>query len=81
VDNLNNYFGRFAPELLTKQYGKEIWSLYAHGDLTLETKLTGHFYEDNKPVDLKTVMRVIDNVKKEEEARIRRLAELTKGPS
>lgn len=81
VDNLSNYFGRFAPELLTTQYGKEIWSLYAHGDLTLETKLTGHFNEDNKPVDLKTVMRVIDDVKKEEEARIRRLAELTKGPS
>jgi RIO kinase 1 len=76
VDNLSGYFGRFAPELLTTQYGKEIWSLYAHGDLTPDTSLTGRFTESSKPVDLKTVMRVIDDVKKEEEARIRRLAEL-----
>jgi RIO kinase 1 len=76
VDNLSGYFGRFAPELLATQYGKEIWSLYAHGDLTPDTPLTGRFTESNTPVDLKTVMRVIDDVKKEEEARIRRLAEL-----
>uniref|UniRef100_UPI0023F6243C PA4780 family RIO1-like protein kinase n=1 Tax=Caballeronia sp. BR00000012568055 TaxID=2918761 RepID=UPI0023F6243C len=27
VDNLASYFGRFAPELLSTEYGKEIWSL------------------------------------------------------
>ena len=79
VDNLSAYFGRFAPELLATQYGKEIWSLYAHGDLTPETKLTGQFAESHQTVDLKTVMRVIDDVKKEEEARIRRLVELRNG--
>lgn len=81
VDNLRAYFGRFAPELLSTQYAKEIWSLYAHGNLTTETRLTGQFTESNQPVDLKTVMRVIDDVKKEEEARIRRLAELANGQS
>ncbi|HWU81987.1 MAG TPA: PA4780 family RIO1-like protein kinase [Methylophilaceae bacterium] len=75
IDNLSHYFGRFAPELRTSQYGKEIWSLYTHGALTPETVLTGHFRESGAPVDLKTVMRVINDVKKEEEARIRRLAE------
>ncbi|HWT28059.1 MAG TPA: PA4780 family RIO1-like protein kinase [Methylophilaceae bacterium] len=75
IDNLSHYFGRFAPELRSSQYGKEIWSLYTHGALTPDTLLTGHFRESSAPVDLKTVMRVINDVKKEEEARIRRLAE------
>jgi RIO kinase 1 len=75
VDNLTAYFGRFAPELLTTQYGKEIWSLYAHGDLHPEVELTGRFKESAKPVDLRSVMRVIDDTKAEEAARQRRLTE------
>jgi RIO kinase 1 len=73
VNNLRDYFGRFAPELLTTQ---EIWDLFSHGNLTPETSLTGHFQESTKAVDLKTVMRVIDDVRKEEEAKRLRLAEL-----
>jgi RIO kinase 1 len=75
VGNLRDYFGRFAPELLTSQYAKEIWSLYSHGDLNVEVELTGKFRQDNKPVDLKSVIRVIDDVRKEEAARKLRLAE------
>lgn len=75
VNNLSAYFGRFAPELLSTQYGKEIWALYAHGNLTPETVLTGRFRESNKPVDLKSVIRVIDDVRKEEAARKLRQAE------
>lgn len=75
VDNLTAYFGRFAPELLTTQYGKEIWSLYAHGDLHPEVELTGHFKQNTKPVDLKSVIRVIDDVRAEEAARRRRQTE------
>lgn len=75
VRNLSDYFGRFAPELLTTQYGKEIWALYAHGDLTLETKLTGQFRQSGKAVDLKSVMREIEATKKAEEARLLRIAE------
>jgi RIO kinase 1 len=75
VRNLSDYFGRFAAELLTTQYGKEIWALYAHGDLTLETVLTGRFREGTKAVDLKSVMREIDDTKKAEEARLQRIAE------
>ncbi|HYN53116.1 MAG TPA: PA4780 family RIO1-like protein kinase [Methylotenera sp.] len=66
VANLSAYFGRFAPELLTTQYGKEIWSLFAHGDLHVDTELTGHFRQSTKPVDLKSVIRVIDDVRAEE---------------
>ena len=76
VNNLRDYFGRYAPELLNTQYAKEIWHLFSHGNLTVETTLTGNFKETNKAVDLKTVMRVIDDVRKEEEAKRLRLAEL-----
>ena len=79
VGNLSAFFGRFAPELLTTQYGKEIWTLYAHGDLNLEVELTGRFRESTKPVDLRSVMRVIDDTKAEEAARQRRLAESKTG--
>jgi RIO kinase 1 len=75
VDNLTNYFGRYAPELLASQYGKEIWALYAHGDLHPEVELTGRFKQDNKPVDLNLVLRVIDDTRAEEAARQLRLAE------
>jgi len=74
VGNLAAYFGRFAPELLTTQYGKEIWALYAHGDLRPETELTGRFRQDTKPVDLKSVIRVIDHALAEEAARKLRMA-------
>lgn len=70
VDNLASYFGRFAPELLTSQYGKEIWALYAHGDLKVDTVLSGRFREETKAVDLKSVMREIDDVKKTEANRL-----------
>ncbi len=76
VGNLRDYFGRFAPELLTTQYGKEIWALYSHGDLTVETELTGRFRQSTKAVDLKSVMREIDDVKAAEEARRLRMLEL-----
>jgi RIO kinase 1 len=76
INNLRDYFGRFAPELLTTQYAKEMWDLFSHGNLTVETPLTGRFRESAKAVDLKTVMRVIDDVRKEEEAKRLRLAEL-----
>jgi RIO kinase 1 len=69
VSNLSTYFGRFAPELLTSQYGKEIWALYAHGDLQVDTELTGRFRQDNKAVDLKSVIRVIDDARAEEAKR------------
>jgi RIO kinase 1 len=78
VGNLRDYFGRFAPELLTTQYGKEIWALYTHGDLTVETELTGRFRQSTKAVDLKSVMREIEDTKKAEEARLLRMEEAKK---
>ena len=43
VDNLRDFFGRFAPELLATQFGAEIWALYTRGVLQPDTPLTGRF--------------------------------------
>jgi RIO kinase 1 len=75
VGNLVVYFGQFAPELLTTHYGKEIWHLYEHGELHPDTPLTGHFAESNKPVDLRGVMREIDDAIVEERERRLRMQE------
>lgn len=69
VANVTAYFGRFAPELLSTQYGKEIWSLYAQGALHPEIKLTGRFAASKKAVDLDSVLREIEDVRAEEAAR------------
>jgi RIO kinase 1 len=69
VNNLTAYFGRFAPELMTTDYGKEIWSFYQSGKLHPESELTGRFERNEKPADLVSVMREIDATLKEEEAR------------
>jgi RIO kinase 1 len=78
VKNLADYFGQFAPELLTTQYAKEIWALYERGDLTIESKLTGRFAETHKAVDMQSVMREIKNAEFQEAARLVRLAEAQK---
>ena len=75
IGNLSAFFGRFAEELLTTHYAKEIWALYSRGLLSVDTVLTGHFKEDTKPVDLKSVIRVIDAARDEEDARQIRIAE------
>ncbi len=69
VANLASYFGRFAPELLETQYGKEIWALYQSGKLHPEVELTGHFRREEKPVDVDGVIRVVDDALKEEAVR------------
>lgn len=60
VQNITAYFGRFAPELLSTDYGREIWKLYASGKLTINSELTGLFEQCDVPADVKGVMREID---------------------
>ncbi len=75
VDNLRRFFGRFAPELLVTDYGKEIWVLYESGELHPDVELTGHFERVETTVDLDSVMREIDSARLEEAARQLRLQE------
>jgi RIO kinase 1 len=73
VANLRNYFGRFAPELLTTAYGQEIWAHFKTGKLTPETVLTGHFTRELKEVDLEGVLNEIEDVRLDEAARQMRM--------
>lgn len=72
VDNLADYFGQFAPELLATRYGQEIWALYETGALHPDSSLSGHFKSVEKRVDLDEVMQIIDDVRAEEAARLAR---------
>ncbi|ALM51418.1 PA4780 family RIO1-like protein kinase [Halomonas huangheensis] len=70
VDNMRAYFGRFAPELLKTEYGKEIWALYEAGELHPDSSLTGHFEHDATSVDVGNLMAVIDDVREEQAERM-----------
>ena len=69
VDNLRNFFGGFAPELLRTDFGLEIWSLYERGVLLTDSVLTGRFERKLGAVDVGGVMREIDDARSEEAAR------------
>jgi RIO kinase 1 len=75
VDNLRAFFGKFAPELLATDYGKEIWALYEAGALSPDVALTGRFEHDVRSADLEAVMREIDDARLEEAARVMRMQE------
>ena len=75
VDNMAIYFGRFAPELLKTDYGKEIWGLYEGGKLQHDTPLSGYFVRSTVDVDVAEVLQVIDDAREQEaERRQRELA-------
>jgi len=69
VENLRNFFGQFAPQLLGTHYGDEIWHLYERGLLRVESVLTGTHARDTGPVDLGNVLREVDDAREEEAAR------------
>jgi RIO kinase 1 len=73
VANLKNFFGRFVPELLTTDYGPEIWDLFQRGLLHPDTALTGRHLRVARAVDLGGVLREIDDARAEEAARQLRL--------
>ncbi len=74
VTNLANTFGRFAPELIGTEYGKEIWQLYQRGVLAVGMPLTGRVEGPRGAVDLGGLMDEIDDARYEDEAKRMRLA-------
>ena len=76
VDNLRDFFGSFAPDLLPSRYGPEIWDLYQRGLLQSDTVLTGAFAHASTPVDVTGVMREIDDTRADEAARRLRMSKL-----
>ena len=74
VNNLRDFFGKFAPALLSTDFGEEIWSLYVAGVLSNDYKLTGRFARAAGAVDLGGVLREIDDARAEDAARRLRMA-------
>lgn len=68
IDNLAAYFGRFAPDLLAMDHGREIWALYQSGKLHPDTDLTGYIEHNRRPRDIAGILRAIDIVLKKEAA-------------
>lgn len=73
VNNMRNYYGMFAPELLETQYAKEIWSIYEDGKLTPYTELTGLFDEPEEEADVDSVLLEIKEAFAEEQERLARM--------
>ncbi|MEO8137081.1 MAG: PA4780 family RIO1-like protein kinase [Betaproteobacteria bacterium] len=69
VENLRNFFGRSAPELLETDYGHEVWNLYERGLLHPDAMLTGIYRHTAVPVDVESVLSEIDDALAEEAAR------------
>jgi RIO kinase 1 len=65
VNNIRETLGRFAPELLTTEFAREIWSLFEAGDLQPESVLTGVFAREEGVTDADAVMIVIDDAREE----------------
>jgi RIO kinase 1 len=66
VENLRNFFGALAPQLLATRYGPEMWKLYQAGLLTPDTVLTGRVALEKRPADVGAVMRELQLARQEE---------------
>ncbi|WP_277251865.1 PA4780 family RIO1-like protein kinase [Neptunomonas phycophila] len=75
IENITNYYGQFAPELLVTRYAQEMWALFEAGDLTPQSDLTGEFTDDNVSADIDSVMLAIKDAFDEEQARQERMRE------
>jgi RIO kinase 1 len=75
INNMTNYYGQFAPELLGSKYAKEMWALFETGKLTPESELTGKFEESTKAVDINSILAEIEAAFDEEQQRKERISD------
>lgn len=73
VNNMRNYYGMYAPELLKTNYAREMWALYEDGKLTPQSELTGQFEESREAIDLDAVLDEIASAEEEAYARQARM--------
>jgi len=74
VENITNYYGQYAPELLETQYAQEMWQHFENGELTPEIELTGVFEADEHEADVDSILEEIKVAYLEEQARLERIA-------
>lgn len=75
INNMTQYYGQFAPELLTTQYAKEMWALFEAGELKPDTLLTGEFTEVLVEADVSSVLEEIQAAYEEAQERKMRIQE------
>ncbi|MEH6389234.1 MULTISPECIES: PA4780 family RIO1-like protein kinase [Pseudomonas] len=73
VNNMTEYYGQYAPELLETRYAKEMWAKYEEGELEPETALTGYFAESEEAADVDSVVDEIRAAFAEEQERQERI--------
>lgn len=73
IENMNVYYGQFAPELLNARYAAEMWQLFEAGKLTPETELTGKFEVEEVAADVDSIMEEIKAAMEEEQERQERI--------
>ncbi len=79
INNIRDYYGQFAPELLSTEYAKEIWALFEKGELTPDIELSGEFKQSDIEADLAAIMQEIDAARNEELFRRERIKEAKEG--
>ena len=73
VNNITQYYARFAPELADTHYAEEIWELYERGEIRPDLKLTGKFEFPTEAADVDAVLHLIDIAYEEEQERQERI--------
>ena len=73
VDNITQYYARYAPELADTHYAEEIWDLYEKGELQPDLRLTGKFEFSTEAADVDGVLHLIDVAYEEEQERQERM--------
>lgn len=59
INNMTQYYGQFAPELLKTRYAEEIRALYQAGNFDPEAELTGQFQDTTAAADVDAVLEEI----------------------
>ncbi len=65
VNNIRDTLGRFAPELLTTEFAREMWNLFEQGELTADRKLTGDFARDETAADPESVLSAVEDARED----------------
>lgn len=74
VNNMTEYYGQYAPQLLGSRYADEMWEKYKNTELKPDTVLTGLFDDPEEDADVDSVMQEIKAAFIEEQKRLERLA-------
>ncbi len=72
VDNITDFFSKFAPDIADAHYGFEMWDLYERARLFPDTRLTGNWRPPVRRVDARQTLREVEAVAREARPRPKR---------